>query len=191
VHLPLQSGSNRLLKAMHRGYTAEKYLELVHEIRAAIPGVAVSTDVIVGFPGETEEDFAASKRMIYEADFDQAFIFRYSPRRDTPAAELPDQVDEETKMARNQELLTALDEVVARKSVTLLGTVQEILVEGESKNNRLRFQGRTRGNHLVMVDANERWRGQLLPVRITETTGFTYYAEPVLAGLAETEKVVS
>ncbi len=181
VHLPLQSGSNRILNAMHRGYTAEKYLELVNQLRSNIPQVAISTDIIVGFPGETKEDFAASKAMIAAADFDQAFIFRYSPRRDTPAAEMSDQIDEEIKMTRNQELLAALDEVVARKSIKLVGTEQEILVEGESKNNLRRFQGRTRGNHLVMVEANERWRGELLPVRITETTGFTYYAVPVLA----------
>jgi tRNA-2-methylthio-N6-dimethylallyladenosine synthase len=181
VHLPLQSASNRLLKAMHRGYTAEKYLELVHRIRAEIPQVAISTDIIVGFPGETAEDFADSKRMIYEADFDQAFIFRYSPRRDTPAATMADQIDEETKMARNQELLVALDEVVASKSVKMVGTEQEILVEGESRTKSTRFQGRTRGNHLVLIEANERWRGEILPVRITETiSGFTYYAEPIL-----------
>lgn len=183
VHLPLQSGSNRILKAMHRGYTAEKYLELVQKIRARIPGVTISTDVIVGFPGETEEDFQATQSLLQATEVDQAFIFRYSPRRDTPAATMEEQCDEETKMRRNQTLLEMLDGMVAQRSQTLVGTVQEILVEGESKNNPSRFQGRTRGNHLVMIEANERWRNQLLPVRLTETTGFTYYAEPVLAGL--------
>ena len=183
IHLPLQSGSNRLLKAMHRGYTAEKYLDLVRRIRLQIPDVAITTDLIVGFPGETDEDLAATRQMIYDADFEQAFIFRYSPRRDTPAAGMEGQIPEDVKMARNQELLAALDEVVLKKSGRWVGTEQEILVEGESKTNPLRYQGRTRSNHLVMVEANPRWRGQLLPVRIVETTGFTYYAEPILIGV--------
>jgi len=180
VHMPLQSGSDPILKAMHRGYTAEKYLELVRRIRAAIPRVALSTDIIVGFPGETDADFAATRAMLEAADFDQAYIFRYSPRRDTPAATMENQLSEEVKLARNQELLALLDRQVERKARARVGTVEEILVEGESRHNPLRFQGRTRGNHLVIVERNERWRGQLLPVRITETTGFTYYAEPAL-----------
>jgi tRNA-2-methylthio-N6-dimethylallyladenosine synthase len=183
VHLPLQSGSNRILKAMHRGYTAEKYLDLVARLRSEVPGVTISTDIIVGFPGETEADFKATEEVLRRADFDQAFIFRYSPRRETPAATMDGQMEEPVKLARNQRLLAVLDEIVAKKSNALVGQEQEILVEGESKNNALRFQGRTRGNHLVMVEANERWRGQILPVRIIETTGFTYYAEPLLAGL--------
>ena len=180
VHMPLQSGSDRILKAMHRGYTAAAYLDLVRKIRAAVPNIAVTTDIIVGFPGETDEDFAATKAVMEEADFDQAFVFRYSPRRDTPAATMEGQLDEAVKLKRNQELLALLDNGVDRKSRERVGTVTEILVEGESKTNPLRFQGRTRGNHLVIVDRNERWRGQLLPVRIVETTGFTYYAEPAL-----------
>ena len=180
VHMPLQSGRNAILKAMHRGYTAEKYLDLVRRIRAAVPGVAVTTDIIVGFPGETEADFAATRALMEAAEFEQAFVFRYSPRRDTPAAAMENQLSEEVKMARNQELLDLLNGQVKAKARTRVGSVTEILVEGESKNNPLRFQGRTRGNHLVMVERNERWRGQLLPVRIVETTGFTYYAEPAL-----------
>ncbi len=183
VHLPLQSGSDRLLKSMHRAYTVEKYRKLVGALRVAQPELALTTDVIVGFPGETAEDFDATLRLVEEIAFDNAFIFRYSPRRDTPAATMPDPVAEDVKMERNQILLEALDKIAAEKNRALVGTETEILVEGESKNNPLRFAGRTRTNRLVLVDAHERWRGQLLPVRLLETTGFTYYAEPVLAGV--------
>lgn len=180
VHLPLQSGSNRILKAMHRAYTREQYLKLVDQIRTARPGIAVTTDLIVGFPGETDEDFEQSKSLMQEVVFDQAFIFRYSQRKDTPAAALPDQVSEETKMERNQALLKILDQHVIQASQRMVGQEVEILVEGESKNNDKRFEGRTRTNRLVIVEGNERWRGQLLNVKITETTGFTLYAEPLI-----------
>jgi tRNA-2-methylthio-N6-dimethylallyladenosine synthase len=180
VHMPLQSGSDRLLKAMHRAYTGAGYLRLIEKLRAAQPRMAFTTDVIVGFPGETEEDFQQTCDLIREVAFDNAFIFRYSPRRDTPAATMPDQLPEEVKMERNQTLLTLLDEIAARRVQELVGGEDEILVEGESRTSDKRFQGRTRTNRLVLVEANERWRGQLLPVRLTESTGFTYYAEPVL-----------
>ena len=180
VHLPLQSGSDRILKAMHRAYTRAGYLRLIDKLRAAQPRIAFTTDVIVGFPGETEEDFRETCDLIREVAFDNAFIFRYSPRRDTPAATMAEQFPEEVKMARNQELLRLLDEIADSRVKKLLGLEDEILVEGESRTNPARFQGRTRTNRLVLIDANERWRGQLLPVRLTESTGFTYYAEPVL-----------
>ncbi len=180
VHLPLQSGSDRLLKAMHRAYTGAQYRRLIDKLRAARPGMAFTTDIIVGFPGETDEDFRATCDLVREVAFDNAFIFRYSPRRDTPAATLPGQLSEEVKMERNQALLAVLDELAMRRNRELVGTEQEILVEGESRTSAARFQGRTPGNQLVLVEANDRWRGQLLPVRLLESTGFTYYAEPVL-----------
>jgi tRNA-2-methylthio-N6-dimethylallyladenosine synthase len=180
VHLPLQSGSDRILKAMHRAYTRERYLGLIAKLRAAQPKVAFTTDVIVGFPGETEDDFRATCDLVREVAFDNAFIFRYSPRRDTPAATMAEQLPEEVKMERNQELLRILDDIAAVRVKSLLGREEEILVEGESRTSDARFQGRTRTNRLVLIEANERWRGQLLPVRLTESTGFTYYAEPVL-----------
>ena len=180
VHLPLQSGSDRILKAMHRGYTREKYLQLVGNLRTAQPRIAFTTDVIVGFPGETEDDFQQTCDLVHEIAFDNAFIFRYSPRRDTPAATMEGQLPEVVKMQRNQILLRILDEIAAERLKGLLGREDEILVEGESRTNPARFQGRTRTNRLVLIEANERWRGQLLPVRLTESTGFTYYAEPVL-----------
>jgi tRNA-2-methylthio-N6-dimethylallyladenosine synthase len=180
VHLPLQSGSDRILKAMHRAYTRAGYLRLIEKLRAAQPLIAFTTDVIVGFPGETEDDFRQTCELVREVAFDNAFIFRYSPRRDTPAATMEAQLPEVVKMERNQILLRILDEIAARRMKDLLGRKDEILVEGESRTNFARFQGRTRTNRLVLIDAHERWRGELLPVRLTESTGFTYYAEPVL-----------
>ena len=183
LHLPVQSGSDRILKAMHRPYTGAAYRRLIAKLRAARPGIAFTTDVIVGFPGETEDDFAATYELIREVAFDNAFIFRYSPRRDTPAATMPGQITEEVKMARNQRLLTLLDELAAARWTRQRGAVEEILVEGESRTNPNRFQGRTATNRLVLIEANERWRGELLPVRLTESTGFTDYAEPLLVGI--------
>jgi tRNA-2-methylthio-N6-dimethylallyladenosine synthase len=180
VHLPVQSGSDRILKAMHRAYTREKYLALIGKLRAAQPRISFTTDVIVGFPGETTDDFRQTCELVREVGFDNAFIFRYSPRRDTPAATMEGQLPEVVKMERNQVLLRILDEIADQRVKNLLGQEDEILVEGESRTNPARFQGRTRTNRLVLIEANERWRGQLLPVRLTESTGFTYYAEPVL-----------
>src|SRR3989442_12420436 len=105
VHLPLQSGSNRILRAMHRAYTAEKYIDLARRIRQARDGIAITTDIIVGFPGETEDDYKQTRDLVEEIQFDNAFVFRYSPRRGTPAADMPDQIDEPTKEAGNQEFL--------------------------------------------------------------------------------------
>jgi tRNA-2-methylthio-N6-dimethylallyladenosine synthase len=180
VHLPLQSGSDRILKAMHRAYTAAGYLRLIGKLRAAQPKIAFTTDIIVGFPGETEDDFRQTCALVREVAFDNAFVFRYSPRRDTPAATMEGQLPEAVKMERNQELLRILDEIADRRVQALLGVEDEILVEGESRTSGQRFQGRTRTNRLVLIEANERWRGEILPVRLTESTGFTYYAEPVL-----------
>jgi tRNA-2-methylthio-N6-dimethylallyladenosine synthase len=180
VHLPLQSGSDRILKAMHRAYTRDKYLRLIEKLRAAQPRLALTTDIIVGFPGETEEDFEQTCDLVREVAFDNAFVFRYSPRRDTPAATMEGQVPEHAKMQRNQRLLRVLDEIADKRVRDLLGTEDEILVEGESRTNDARFQGRTRTNRLVLIEANERWRGQLLPVLLKESTGFTWYAEPLL-----------
>ncbi len=184
VHLPLQSGSNRILKAMHRGYTVEKFYTLAEKLRAAHADMAITTDIIVGYPSETEEEFQETAAAVREVAFDNAFIFRYSPRSGTPAAEKEDQLSDDEKMARNQELLRLIDEINAPRIEAMLGSETEILVEGESKNNPARFQGRTRGNKLVLIEANERFRGEILPVRINHSTGFTHYAEPALVGVS-------
>ncbi len=160
VHLPLQSGSDRILKAMHRAYAGAGYLRLIEKLRAAQPAIAFTTDIIV-FPGETDDDFRQTCDLVREVAFDNAFVFRYSPRRDTPAATMEGQLTEEVKMERNQELLRILDEIADRRVKELLGREDEILVEGESRTNPQRFQGRTRTNRLVLIEANERWRGEI------------------------------
>ena len=181
VHLPLQSGSTRILKAMHRTYTAEKYRGLVDEIRRACPEIAITTDIIVRFPGETEEDFQETRRLAEELQFDNAFIFRYSERKDTPAARMENQVPEEVKIARNQDLLEVIDRSALSKAENLLHRTVEILVEGPSKNNPLRLSGRTRTNKTVIFEGDRRHQGELLPVKIVDTTGgFTFYGDPVI-----------
>ncbi len=180
VHLPLQSGSDRLLKAMHRGYTAAKYFRLVEKLRAVRPGLAITTDVIVGFPGETEDDYAETRALVERIGFDNAFIFRYSKRRDTPAAEMPDQVPESVKEARNRDLLAVIDASARSRHEALVGTTVEILCEGASKTNPDRLMGRTRTNKIVVFEGNARQVGQIFDVKITRTTGFTLYGTPAL-----------
>src|SRR6266403_4049021 len=126
VHLPLQSGSNRILKAMHRAYTAEKYVDLVRRIRRAREGIAITTDIIVGFPGETADDYKQTRDLVEELQFDNAFIFRYSPRRHTPAAEIHDQIDESIKEERNRDLLCVVNEAARRANARLVGRDVEV-----------------------------------------------------------------
>lgn len=180
VHLPLQSGSNHILKAMRRTYTAESYLALVEKIRASRPGIAITTDVIVGFPGETDADYEATRELVRCVEFDNAFIFRYSKRRGTPAAEMPDQIDERVKEARNQDLLTVVNEAAKRKCAELVGRNVEILCEGTSRTNSERLAGRTRTNKIVVFEGDGRHVGQLFDVRIRRSTGFTLYGEPAI-----------
>ncbi|MEO7166172.1 MAG: tRNA (N6-isopentenyl adenosine(37)-C2)-methylthiotransferase MiaB [Spartobacteria bacterium] len=174
VHLPLQSGSDRILKAMHRTYTAEKYLRLVEQIRAMRRDVALTTDVIVGFPGETERDYEMTRALVDQIQFDNAFVFRYSQRSDTPAAEMEEQVEEQTKEARNQDLLTVVDAAARRAGERLVGKTVQILCEGPSKTNRTRLTGRTRGNKIVVFEGNEDDLGQLLDLKITHSSGFSF-----------------
>src|SRR5437867_445260 len=139
VHLPLQSGSNKILKAMHRTYTAEKYVNLVDRIRQARDGIAITTDIIVGFPGETESDYEQTRELVGQIQFDNAFVFRYSPRRDTPAAEMSDQIDESVKAERNQDLLRVVNESARRAGERLVGRDVEVLCQGPSKTNPARL----------------------------------------------------
>ncbi|MEO7933658.1 MAG: tRNA (N6-isopentenyl adenosine(37)-C2)-methylthiotransferase MiaB [Chthoniobacterales bacterium] len=180
VHLPLQSGSDRILKAMHRTYTGEKFFALTEKIRAARPDIAITTDIIVGFPGETDEDYAATRDLVNRVQFDNAFVFRYSQRKDTPAAELPGQISEEIKEARNQDLLESVNAIARRKTDELVGTRVQILCEGASKNNPDRLSGRTRTNKIVVFEGAPRHVGQLFDVDITRSTGFTLYGDPAI-----------
>jgi tRNA-2-methylthio-N6-dimethylallyladenosine synthase len=183
AHLPVQSGSNRLLKAMNRGYTRESYLKIIEKLRAARPGIALTTDLIVGFPGETAEDFEQTAELMRAVEFDQAYIFKYSPRRDTPAAEMPDPVAEDVKQERNRVLLEILDTRLLRKNEALVGQTVEILVEGHSTKKPYRMFGRTRTNKGVVFDGSERHKGQLLPVRIERATVVTLYGDPAIHNL--------
>ena len=190
VHLPLQSGSNKILKAMRRAYTAEKYIDLVQRIRNARPGIALTTDIIVGFPGETDYDYKQTRELVEEIEFDNAFVFRYSPRRETPAAEIPEQIDECVKEERNQDLLQIVNESARRAGERLVGQRVEVLCEGPSKTNPARLMGRTRTNKIVVFLPSKRVRragkgddklvGELVDVRIERANGFSLYGTPIL-----------
>jgi tRNA-2-methylthio-N6-dimethylallyladenosine synthase len=184
VHLPLQSGSNRILKAMHRAYTAERYLDLVRRIRQAREGVAITTDIIVGFPGETEEDYKETRDLVEEVQFDNAFVFRYSPRRDTPAAEMSNQIDEAIKNERNQDLLQVVNESTRRSGERLVGSAVEVLCEGPSKTNPARLMGRTRTNKVVVFEGNEKLIGEIFDVQVQRANGFSLYGAPLRVGHA-------
>jgi tRNA-2-methylthio-N6-dimethylallyladenosine synthase len=180
VHLPVQSGSNRILRAMNRPYTRERYLEIVGSLRQARPSMAFSTDVIVGFPGETDEDFAETVSLCERVDYDMAYIFKYSVRTGTPAASMPGQVPDAVREERNRILLEALREGSRRRSESLVGTVQEVLVEGPDKTG-LRFMGRTRGNRTAVFEAAPRLVGTLVPVEITRASVSTLYGNLAFA----------
>jgi tRNA-2-methylthio-N6-dimethylallyladenosine synthase len=187
IHLPLQSGSNRILKAMHRPYTSETYLALVHRIREARPGIALTTDVIVGFPGETEVDYQQTRDLVEHIQFDNAFIFRYSTRRETPAASMPDQIDERIKEQRNQDLLTVVDASARRSNERLVGRDVEILCEGLSRTNATRLMGRTRTNKVVVFEGEDASVGKIFSVRVERSNGFSLYGTPILKGGATFE----
>ena len=181
LHLPVQSGSDRLLKEMGRGYTVEQYKKIIQKVRQACPGVGLTTDVIVGYPGETEEEFQQTYRLMEEVEFDNGFIFRYSPRDGTRAAKSQEpEVAESMKEEWNKALLDLLDRQVAVSAPRRVGTLTEILVEGPSKTKESRLTGRSRQNRPVVFDGSARHLGQLLQVRITESTGFTDYADPAI-----------
>jgi tRNA-2-methylthio-N6-dimethylallyladenosine synthase len=177
AHIPVQSGSDRVLKLMHRGYSRERFLEIVGKLRRVKPNIGLTTDFIVGFPGETEADFEETLSLVREVEFDQAYIFRYSERRDTPAALMPEQLPAAVREERNQRLLALVNECAARRYETLVGQPVQILVEGPSKRNKERLTGRTRCNKIVVFEGSERHLGQVMDVRVTRAGGFTLYAE--------------
>jgi tRNA-2-methylthio-N6-dimethylallyladenosine synthase len=179
LHLPVQSGSNKILKSMHRTYTAEKYIGLVRQVRDARKEIAITTDIIVGFPGETEDDYQDTRGLVEEIKFDNAFVFRYSPRRDTPAAERADQVDENTKTLRNHDLLEVVNESARSINERLVGRTLEVLCEGPSKTNPSRLMGRTRTNKIVLFEGSEDLVGSLVDVEIERAAGFSLYGTPL------------
>ena len=176
VHFPMQSGSDRILKAMRRPYRNERFVEICEKMKAARPGLAITTDIIVGFPGETEEDFQATIDTCERLRFDNAFVFRYSKRRNTPAAEMEGQLDEREKEDRNQRLLDVINRIAKEKNAELIGTRQQVLCEGPSKNNATRLSGRTPHHKIVIFDGDSHsLTGQIVDVDIDESSGFTLY----------------
>ncbi|NMB19306.1 MAG: tRNA (N6-isopentenyl adenosine(37)-C2)-methylthiotransferase MiaB [Firmicutes bacterium] len=165
LHLPVQAGSTSLLKRMNRGYTREYYLDLVEKVREAVPGISLTTDLIVGFPGETDQDFEDTLSLVREVRFDSAFTFIYSPREGTPAARLPNQIPEELKKERIYELIRVQNDISDTAMKRLIGTTQELLVEGRSKEGLI---GRTRTNRQVHFAGAEDLMGSLVMVEITD-----------------------
>jgi len=172
VHLPLQSGSTRILKAMRRTYSRDRYLRLVERLRDAIPDLALGTDIIVGFPGETEIDFRETLEVVEAVGFDTAFTFVYSPRAGTEAAVLPGQVDDETKRARMERLVEVVQRGAAHRNEQRIGRVEEVLVEGPSRTDPALLRGRTRRNTTVNFTGTAA-AGDLVPVRIDSATSTT------------------
>jgi tRNA-2-methylthio-N6-dimethylallyladenosine synthase len=187
LHLPVQSGSDRILARMHRGYTVARYLELIDEIKGTVPDIALSTDIIVGFPGETDADFAGTVDVVERVAYDNAFVFRYSRRPGTPAADMSDQVPDAVKAARNAVLLEVSGRVAAQQSRRLAGRVLPVLVDGVSRKDACEASGRTRCNRVVNFDAQGRGLlGTVVPVQITEALPHSLrgaLAEPVGAAL--------
>jgi len=169
LHIPPQSGSNRMLKRMARGYTRERYLDIVHEFRRRFPLGEVAADFIVGFPGEREEDFEQSVSLVGEVGFQQSFVFRYSPRPGTPSAEhFHDDVPLPVKAARNLLLLKAQEAVSRARHAAMVGRTFEVLVEGPSRKDPAQLTGRTAGNHLVHFSGGAELAGELIDVTITD-----------------------
>ncbi|HXZ96188.1 MAG TPA: tRNA (N6-isopentenyl adenosine(37)-C2)-methylthiotransferase MiaB [Burkholderiales bacterium] len=167
VHLPVQTGSDRILAAMKRGYTALEYKSIIRRLRKVRPQISVSSDFIVGFPGETEDDFAATMKLVDEVGFDSSFSFVYSPRPGTPAAEFPEQVPEETKLARLALLQEKIEAFAQTTSCSMVGSTQRVLVAGQSKKNQQELSGRTENNRVVNFAGHHRLIGSFVDVTIS------------------------
>lgn len=179
MHLPVQSGSTRLLEQMNRRYTKEQYLELVDKLKAAVPDISLTTDIIVGFPGETEEDFQETIDVVRRVEYDSAYTFIYSRRTGTPAAVMEDQVPEEVVKDRFQRLLEVVAECSAKRTGRLEGEIAEVLVEGVSEQDDTLITGRLSNNLLVHFPGTKDMIGTLVPVRLKESKGFYYIGVPV------------
>jgi tRNA-2-methylthio-N6-dimethylallyladenosine synthase len=179
VHLPVQSGSNRLLKKMNRNYTREKYLSIIEEIRREIPGASISTDIIVGFPGETEEDFLETLTLVEEVKYDSAYTYIYSRRKYTPADKMKEQIPEDVKHERFNRLLEVVNKNAKLNNKVYQDQIVEVLVEGPSKNDEDYLQGRTRTAKAVNFKGNNSLIGQLVNVKITKARSFSLMGEVV------------
>ncbi len=177
LHFPLQSGSDRILRQMNRGYTLSDYVELVNALRQTVPDVALGTDLIVGFPGETEEDFAETVEATRRIEYDSAFIFKYSTRGETAAAKLPDDVPLEKKKERNRILLELQEEISRKKNRASIGQPVEVLVEGPSKRNPYKMMGRTRQNKIAVFDGGHNLIGLRAKMTVTDATALTLFCQ--------------
>ena len=180
AHIPVQSGSNSMLKRMHRGYTRERFLDIIHKLREERPNIGITTDIIVGFPGETEEEFEETLSLYREVQFDNAFVFKYSTRRNTPAAELEKQLSTELIEERHAKLFSEVNRIAALRYEKYTGKTMQVLVEGQSRRNKERMEGRTRCNRIVVFDGGDRFRGQLVDLNIIRSGLFTLYGDPVI-----------
>ena len=178
LHLPVQSGSNRILRAMRRGYTREAYLEKLQAVRRLVPDIALTTDIIVGFPGETDEDFEQTARLMREVAYDGAYLFKYSPRPGTDAAAREDDVPPEVKEQRHHTLLSLQKEIEVTLLQRFVGRTFEVLIEGPGKKTGQLF-GRTRGNYGVILEGPQTWIGQIQPVDIHAVRAHTLFGATV------------
>jgi len=185
IHLPVQSGSNEILKRMSRKYTREHYLNLVDKIKAAIPDVSLTTDIIVGFPGETDEQFEETLDLVKRVKYDSAYTFIYSPREGTPAADMADDVPMQVKKERLYRLNTVLAEFSRESNESMKGQLLDVLVEGESKNNAEVLAGRTRTNKLVHLAGPKELIGKIVPVKITDAQTWYIKGEWVSEAIAQ------
>jgi len=191
LHMPAQSGSNRVLERMNRGYTRERYLEIIRQAKAIVPALGVASDFIVGFPGETERDFAETAGLVEACRFSAAFIFKYSPRPGTKAADFDDDVPDDEKLRRNHELLRVQERIAAEENAAFVGRTVEVLVEGPSKSNASNLVGRARDHRIVIIEGRTDDRraeaglssraltGMIVPVTITRATALSLYGAVV------------
>ena len=179
IHLPVQSGSNRILKEMNRHYDREKYLDLIKKIKKEIPGCSITTDIIIGFPGETEEDFLDTLELVKEVEYDSAFTFIYSRRNHTPADKMENQIPEDIKHERFNRLVEVVNEGVFKSNKEYEGRIVEILVEGESKNDSSKLMGRTRTGKLVNFEGSKDLIGKLINVKIVTAQKFSLVGEVI------------
>jgi len=173
LHLPMQSGSDRILEKMNRKYTPQKYLNIIHKLRNAMPNIAITTDVMVGFPGETEDDFIQTYNLMKEIRFDYAFMFKYSPREGTAAAEYPDQIQEEIRLARLQKLIDQQERITYEKYQEQIGRRVQVYVEKTSKKSDKELSGRTRDNKIAVFPGDSKLIGTFVDIEIVDATGWT------------------
>ena len=178
-HLPLQSGSDRILKAMNRHYDRERYLTLVDYMRERIPDIAITTDIIVGFPGETEEDFEDTLSMLERVEYDNIYSFIYSPRRGTVAEKMEDQIPQDVKSARFTRMLDLQNSISNGKNQPYADTVQKVLVEGRSKSDKNKLTGRNDKGRLIHFEGDDSLIGRFVDVKITSVQTFALFGEKV------------